>query len=59
MTVNYRELNKVLPPMHADMPLISDLMDLSVDVLTTALGSYYYVVALANAFLFSKDIFLS
>lgn len=50
MTVNYRELNKVLPPMHADMPLISDLMDLSVDVLTTALGSYYYVVALANAF---------
>lgn len=36
--------------MHADMSLISDLDDLSVDVLTTALGSYYYVVALANAF---------
>ena len=42
--------NKVLPPMHAAVPLISDLMDLFVDVLTTALGTYYYVVALTNAF---------
>ena len=36
--------------MHAAVPLISDLMDLFVDVLTTVLGTYYYVVALANAF---------
>lgn len=36
--------------MRAAVPLISDLMDLFVDVLTTVLGTYYYVVALANAF---------
>ena len=46
MTVDYRELNKVLPPMHAAMPSIHDLMD----KLTTVLGTYHYVVDLANAF---------
>ena len=42
--------------MHAAVPLISDLMDLFVDVLNTALGTDYYVVALANAF-FSVTIY--
>lgn len=42
----YRELNKVVPPMHTTVPSIHDLMD----QLTTALGTYHYVVDLANAF---------
>ena len=46
MTVDYRELNKVVPPMHSAMPSIHDL----IDQLTTALGTYHYVVDLANAF---------
>ena len=36
--------------MHAAMPLIYDLMDLLVNVLTTALATYYYMVALTNVF---------
>ena len=46
LMVDYRELNKIMPPLHASIPLICDLMD----QLTTVLGTYYYVVALANAF---------
>ena len=46
MTVDYRELNKVVPPMHTAVPSIHDLMD----QLTTVLGIYHYVVDLANAF---------
>lgn len=45
-TVDCKELNKVVPPMHAAMPSVHDLMDLP----TPALGTYYRVVALANAF---------
>ena len=36
--------------MHAAKPLIYDLMDLLVNVLTTALATYYYMVALTNVF---------
>lgn len=46
MTVDYRKLNKVMPPMHASMPEIHDLMD----QLTTALGAYHYVVDLVKVF---------
>lgn len=48
MTVDYRELTKVMPPIHASMPEIHDFMDR----LTTALGAYHYVVDLVKAFLF-------
>ena len=51
MTVDYRELNKVVPPMHAAVPSIAGLMD----TLNHKLGTYHYVVDLANAF-FSIDI---
>lgn len=51
MTVDYRELNEVMPPLHAAAPSIHDLMD----HLTLRLGTYHYVVDLANAF-FSIDI---
>ena len=44
--LDYRELNKVMPPMHASMPETHDLMDW----LTTALGAYHYVVNLLKAF---------
>lgn len=40
------ELNKVVSPRHAAVPLIHDLMDL----LTTALSTYHYMVDLANVF---------
>ena len=46
MTVDYRELNKVVPPRHAAVPSIHDL----IDQLTTVLGTNHYVVDLANAF---------
>lgn len=46
MTVDYRDLNKVVPPMHTAVLSIHDLMD----QLTTVLGTYHYVVGLANAF---------
>ena len=46
MTVDYRELNKVVSPMHAAVPLSPDLMDL----LTTALSTYHYMVDLTNVF---------
>ena len=43
MTVDYRELNKVIPPMHAAVPSIAGLMD----TLSHELGTYHYVVDLA------------
>ena len=42
MTVDYGELNKMVPPVHAAMPFIHGLMD----QLTTALGTHHYVVDL-------------
>ena len=48
MTVDYRELTMVMPPMHASLPEIHDLMDW----LTTALGAYHYLVDLVKAFFF-------
>ena len=51
MTVDYRELNKVSPPLFAAMPNVASLLD----QLSHDLGTYYYVVDLANAF-FSIDI---
>ena len=47
-SVDYRELNKVIPPMHAAVPSIAGLMD----TLSHELGTYHYVVDLANAFFF-------
>ena len=49
--VDYRELNKVIPPMHAAVLSIAGQMD----TLSHELGTYHYVVDLANAF-FSIDI---
>ena len=46
MTVDYRELNKVVSSMHAAVPLSHDLMHL----LTTALSTYHYMVDLTNVF---------
>ena len=51
MTVDYRELNKVITPMHASVPSIAGLMD----ALSHELQTYHYVVNLANDF-FSIDI---
>ncbi|KAF6390300.1 hypothetical protein mRhiFer1_007874 [Rhinolophus ferrumequinum] len=53
MTVDYRELNEVTPPLHAAVPSIHDLMD----HLTVLLRMYHYVVDMANPF-FSIDIAL-
>ena len=46
-----KELNKVVPPMHAAMPSVHDLMDLP----TPALGTYHRMVALANLFFSIAD----
>ena len=51
MTVDYRELNKVTPPLHAAVSSIADILD----TLNHELGTYHYVVDLPNAF-FSIDI---
>ena len=51
MTVDFQELNKVTPPLHAAVPSVHDMMD----ELTVRLGQYHYVMDLANAF-FSIDI---
>ena len=51
MTVDYRELNKVTPPLHAAVPSLVALMD----TLSHDLGMHHYVVDLANAF-FSINI---
>ena len=50
MTVDYRKLNKVTPPLHAAVSSSSP-----VDTLSHELGMYHYVVDLDNAF-FSTDI---
>ena len=49
--VDYLELNKVIPPIHATVPSVVDLMD----QLTNGLGTYHFVADLANAF-FSIDL---
>ena len=49
--MDYWELNKVTPPLHAAVPSIAVLMD----TLSHELGMYHYVVDLANAF-FPSDI---
>ena len=50
MAIDYRELNKVTPPLHVAVPSIAGFMD----TLSHELGIYHYVVDLANAF-FSTD----
>lgn len=51
MMVDYQELNKVTPPLHATLLNITDLMY----KLTVTLGTYHIVLDMANA-LFSIDI---
>ena len=51
MTVDYRELNIVTHPWHAFVPSTAAILD----TLSHELGTYHYVVDLANA-LFSIDI---
>ena len=51
MTVDYWELNKVIPLIHPVVPSVVDLMDW----LTNKLGTYHFVADLANAF-FSINI---
>ena len=46
MTVDYRELNKVTPPIHAAVPNIASLMD----TLSREIETYHCVLDLANAF---------
>ena len=46
MTVDYRELNKVTPPIHAAVPNIASLMD----ALSREIETYHCVLDLANAF---------
>lgn len=46
MMVDYWELNKITPPLHADEPNITDIRD----QLSHELGWYHYVVDLENAF---------
>lgn len=46
MTVDYRELNKVTPPIHAAIPNIASLMD----TLSREIKMYLCVLDLANAF---------
>ena len=53
MTVDYCELNKAIPPVHA---VVSSMMDL-VDWLTNELGTYHFVAGLTNSF-FSIDLAL-
>lgn len=49
--VDYWELNKAGPPLHAALPSVADL----VDRLSQKLGTYHFAADLANAF-FSMDI---
>lgn len=49
--LDYRELDKVMPPLPAAVPSVHNLMD----HLTVHLGTYKYVVDLVDAF-FSIDI---
>ena len=51
MMVDYQELNEVVPPIHATVPSVVDLMD----QLANELGIYHFVDNLANVF-FSIDI---
>ena len=51
MTVDYWELSKVIPLIHAAFPSVIDLMDW----LTNELGTYHFVADLEDAF-FSIDI---
>ena len=46
ITVDYRELNKVIPPFFAVVPNITKLLD----QLSHELGTYHYVLGLANAY---------
>jgi len=46
ITVDYRELNKVTPPIHAAVPNIASLMD----TLSRERKTYHCVLDLANAF---------
>ena len=39
MKVDYQELNEVVPPIHAVVPFVVDLMD----QLTNELGTYHFV----------------
>ena len=51
MKVDYWELNKFIPSLHAAVPSVIDLMD----PLTNELWTYHFVADLANAF-FSIDL---
>ena len=53
MTVDYWYLNKFIPPIHAAVPSVMDLLE----QLTNELGTYHFVTDLANAF-FSINISL-
>lgn len=46
MTVDYHELNKIMPPLYVAAPFIHELMDR----LIVQLGTYYYIVDLSNIF---------